>query len=167
MVDFYGTVEGADEYLAARNLTGWATLTTEAKTAALVVASENSDATYATFFDGVKVGGRAQVRAWPRKGAHDVDGNALPADEIPIEQEQAAYQLAYRQGTAPGSLAADYVASGVIKKAAVEGAVSVEYGGDGSLQASQPVFPVVNAIIAPLLVNVSGFAALSGRSVRV
>ncbi len=168
MPEIYGTVAEADTYLADRGFIEWAGLDNDDKLAALLIASEYVDTTYGSQFDGSKVGGRAQERQWPRKNAHDIYGNRLPADEVPIEAEHATYQLALRQGTAPGSLTADFNASQVIKKARVEGAVSVEYGGDGSLTDSTAVFPVVDGIIAPLLSAAgTGFSSLSGSRVRV
>jgi len=167
MPEIYGSVAAADTYLADRGFTDWAPFSTETKQAALLVASEYVDNTYGALFNGTKAGGRAQERQWPRLNASDIYGNRFTAVEVPIEAEQATYQLALRQGAAPGSLSGDFNASEVIKKAAVEGAVSVEYAGDGSFNASQTIFPVVDAIIAPLLASSSGFSSLSGSRVRV
>jgi hypothetical protein len=137
------------------------------KTAALIVASEYIDATYGEQFGGEKIGGRSQIWLWPRRYAYDIFGETL-GDTVPREVEQATYQLAMRQGTAPGSLSGDFNAGEVIKRAKVEGAVEVEYAGSGSFSDSQSVFPVVDGIIAPVLTAFGSlFSSLSGSRVRV
>ena len=167
-MDHYGTIAGADAYLGARGfVVEWVALDEADKLSALIVASEYVDATYGEQFGGEKLGGRSQVWLWPRKNAYDIFGEDL-GDTVPREVEHATYQLALRQATAPGSLSADYNGAAVIKRARVEGAVEVEYAGDGSFAASQTVFTVVDGIIAPVLTAFGSlFSSLSGSRVRV
>jgi len=167
-MNHYGTINDADIYLAERGFIDWVALDDTDKTSSLIVASEYIDATYGNQFGGQKTAGRSQVLLWPRLYAYDAYGNLLPSDEVPREVEWATYQLAMRQGTAPGSLSSDFNGGEVIKRAKVEGAVEVEYAGDGSFGNSQTVFPIVDGIIAPVLTAMfSGFSSLSGSRVRV
>lgn len=168
MADIYGTIAGADTYHAARGNVIWASYDDEDKTAALLRASEYIDATYGALFAGLKVGGRSQVRQWPRSGAYDIDGNSIAINEIPTEAERATYEAALREAAAPGSLSVDFVGADVIKQASVEGAVSVTFGGNGTIEDAQVSMPIVDAIIAPICAVGAGFASgLSGSRVRV
>lgn len=165
----YGTVDEADAYNIARGrAVEWEDA--DDKNAALLLASEYIDANYGTLFSGYKTGGRAQVRQWPRTSAWINDGGRvlyLDADEIPVEVRNATYELALRAASGV-VLSLDVTPGAAIKKAAVEGAVSVEYHGSGSVSDAQTVFPVVDGILAPLLTAVgSGFSSLSGSRVRV
>lgn len=151
MVNNYGTVAGADAYHLARGNIVWAGTDEPEKEAALLRASEWIDGNYRMLFPGWKVGNRAQVREWPRNSAYDVFGYLIPADSVPMEAEYATYEAALREAGTPGSLSVDFVGADVIKKAAVDGAVSVEFGGDGSVSAAQIVMPAVDSILAPIL----------------
>lgn len=177
MTDVYGTVEGFVAYHTER---GNLTLAAEDETeilAALLVASEWSDGTYGTLFPGWKTSGYAQDREWPRVDAYTLTGpyfngarsaEYFATDAIPREQINATYELAGKHLTTLGSLDIDYNASDAIKKASVDGAVSVEFVGASSYDAAQTVFPVVDKIMAPLLVGDGAISAnaLVGRKVR-
>jgi SLT domain-containing protein len=161
MPDFYGSVSAADAYHEARANSAWAG-DNAAKQAALIRASayidgkyqaQNSCGRWESLFSGAKTGGRAQSLQWPRTGATDNEGHAIPADEVPIEIEQATYQAALREIVLPGSLSPDYVASQTIKREKVgpletEFAVSDSASGAGSVR---PVITVVDELLAPLL----------------
>lgn len=162
----YGTVLAADAYHLARGNTVWAGYETPEKEAALLRASEWIDGNYRLLFPGWKVGNRDQVREWPRNSAYDVYGYVIDPLTVPVEVENATYEAALREAASPGSLAVDFVGADVIKKAAVDGAVSVEFGGDGSSSAAQLVMPSVDAILAPILTGQTGAGGLTGRRVR-
>lgn len=161
MPDFYGSVSAADAYHLARANAAWVG-EDAAKQAALIRASayidgkyqaQNSCGRWESLFSGAKTGGRAQSLQWPRTGATDNEGHAIPADEVPIEIEQATYQSALREIALPGSLSPDYVASQTIKREKVgpletEFAVSDSASGAGSVR---PVITVVDELLAPLL----------------
>ncbi|RJX83490.1 DnaT-like ssDNA-binding protein [Pseudomonas sp. LS-2] len=162
MPDFYGTVAAADAYNAARANTAW-TGDEVAKQAALLRASVYIDGRYrkqlpsgvwASLFPGLKTGGRAQAREWPRTGAADYEGNVLPDDAVPIEVEYATYEAAWRELSSPGSLSPDFVASQTIKREKV-GPLETEYAtgtlADGAASV-RPVISIIDEIIAPVLV---------------
>lgn len=162
MPDFYGTVAAADAYHAARANTAW-TGEDVAKQAALIRASVYIDGRYRkllasgvwqSLFPGVKTEGRGQAREWPRTGAYDYEGNAIPADQVPIEVEQATYEAALRELVEPGSLSPDYVASSTVKRQKVgpiEEEFAVSVGVDGA-SAVRPVISIIDEMIAPVLV---------------
>jgi hypothetical protein len=162
MPDFYGTVAAADAYHAARANTAWAG-DDVAKQAALIRASVYIDGRYRkllasgvwqSLFPGVKTEGRGQAREWPRTGAFDYEGNSIPADQVPIEVEQATYEAALRELVEPGSLSPDYVASSTVKRQKVgpiEEEFAVSVGVDGA-SAVRPVISIIDEMIAPLLV---------------
>lgn len=161
MPDFYGTVAAADAYHAARANTAWAG-DEVAKQAALIRASVYIDGRYRkllasgvwqSLFPGVKTEGRGQAREWPRTGAYDYEGNQIPADQVPVEVEQATYEAALREIVEPGSLSPDYVASGAIKRQKVD-VLEIEYQSAAPGAAgvpTRPVITVVDEMVAPLL----------------
>lgn len=162
MPDFYGTVAAADAYHAARANTAWAG-DEVAKQAALLRASVYIDGRYRkllasgvwqSLFPGVKTEGRGQAREWPRTGAYDYEGNPIPADQVPVEVEQATYEAALREIVEPGSLSPDFVSASLVKREKVgpletEFAVSVGADAAGSVR---PVISIIDEMIAPVLV---------------
>ena len=162
MVSFYGSVEAADQYHQDRANTAWAG-DEVAKQAALIRASVYIDGRYRkllssgvwqSLFPGVKTEGRGQAREWPRTGAYDYEGNPIPADQVPVEVEQATYEAALREIVEPGSLSPDFVSASLVKREKVgpletEFAVSVGSEAAGSVR---PVISIIDEMIAPVLV---------------
>lgn len=150
MTEFYGSVADADAYHAARGNDGW-TGSPEGKQAALLRASVYIDGRYRKEFPGSKVGGRAQAREWPRKGAVDYEGHPISSDSVPIEVEQATYEAAARELAEPGSLSPDYVPAGLVKRETI-GPLTTEYAipADGSA-AVRPESTLVAEILEPVL----------------
>lgn len=161
MTTFYGTTSDAIAYLAARGIT--ATITEPD----LVVASEWLDNNFAEQFSGIKTGLRAQEREQPRTGQYDRDGNAIPVSEVPDEVVRATYEVAYRQNVSPGSLYTDATMGKNVVKAAVSGAVSVEYAGATDISDLQLMIPIVGKILAPILTGSGNVGNLSAPSRRV
>lgn len=62
----YATVEDANEYVSLRRLTGWGTLTTQAREAALVAATDYLEEVYASLWQGQRVS-QDQALSWPRE----------------------------------------------------------------------------------------------------
>ena len=162
MPDFYGTVATADAYHAARANAAW-TGDDLAKQAALIRASVYIDGRYRkllasgvwqSLFPGVKTEGRGQAREWPRTGAEDYEGHAIPSDQVPVEVEQATYEAALRELVEPGSLSPDFVAASTVKRQKVgpiEEEFSVAAGADGAASV-RPVISIIDEMIAPVLV---------------
>mgnify|MGYP000500491630 CR=1 FL=1 len=167
--EFYGTLEGAAEYHAARNNTAWEGAPDspdspdDYRMAALIRASDYIDATYRARFSGSKVGGRAQMREWPRIDAVDASGEEIDDETVPIEIERATYEAALRELEQPGSLSPDFVAAQQVVRERVEGAVEVQYSekivGVGSVT---PVVSIIDGILSGLL---TGGASTGGTSV--
>lgn len=162
MPDFYGAVAAADAYHAARANAAW-TGDDLAKQAALIRASVYIDGRYRkllasgvwqSLFPGVKTEGRGQAREWPRTGAEDYEGHAIPSDQVPVEVEQATYEAALRELVEPGSLSPDFVAASTVKRQKVgpiEEEFSVAAGADGAASV-RPVISIIDEMIAPVLV---------------
>ncbi|SPZ07496.1 Uncharacterised protein [Pseudomonas luteola] len=162
MVQFYGTVEGADAYHTDMGNSAW-TGDNAAKSAALLRASVYIDGRYRkqppsgrweSMFPGSKTAARGQEREWPRIGATDYDGNPIPDDEVPVEVEYATYEAAIRELSSPSSLSPDFVAVAAIKREKV-GPIDTEYAvsaDGGSAESVRPVITVIDEIIAPVLV---------------
>lgn len=164
MADNYGTVAGATAYFTARGKSAqWSAVAN--KDAALLVASETLDGRYGVLFSGSKSLGRAQAREWPRISAYDISLISILSTEIPIEVQYATYELALREGTLPGSLNVDFSAADVITEASVEGAVSVKFG-EQSASNAQLLIPIVDQILAPLLVAFGVGSQIAGRAIR-
>ncbi|HRQ13072.1 MAG TPA: hypothetical protein PK205_07185 [Promineifilum sp.] len=164
----YGTVEGYKAYHLARGNDIPASSDTDIAEG-LLVASEWLDGRYRIGFGGLKVGGRDQVREWPRSGAMDIYGYAVASDSVPREVEYATYEAAAKQLAVPGSLSVDFVPS-KYKRASVDGAVSVEWAGYTSAVEVQTQFAIIDQILAPLLVGNPAFPAssmFSGTAERV
>lgn len=146
MTTAYATVIEATAYTSARGLTP------APDDEALLRASEYIDARYRDRFSGRKTGGRTQDKEWPRTGAVDAYGDAIPSNEIPEEVKHATIEAAVRSMANPASLAPDVVPGTIVKKAEVDGAVSVEYFGSGNPADMLPVYSVIDGILEPVLV---------------
>ncbi len=163
MPDFYGTLAGADAYLAARGNATWASATEADKQAALVRASgyvdgmvgqqaSNATAGCVYVFPGQKAGGYSQALQWPRTGAVDRMGDQVPEDVVPAAIEQATYEAAAREQATPGSLNPDFVPSQVVQREKVgplETEFAVAKNGNPSIR---PVIGVIDSLLYPLLV---------------
>lgn len=161
MADFYGTLAGALAYHDARGNTAWAASTDPLRTAALIRATTFIDG-YRGRFPGYKADGRDQPLEWPRIGALDATGWAIPADAAPIEIEQATYEAALRELAKPGALSPD-LSPAIRMKRVKAGPVETEteYAGSGFNAAT--TFSVIESILSGLLGARSYF---TGTAVR-
>lgn len=164
-MDRYGTTAGFRDYHEARGNDVPVSWTDDVIEAGLLVGSEFIDGRYGSSYPGLKVGGREQVRLWPRYGGYDANGDPIDSDEIPVEVVNATYEATYIQRQNPGSLVVNYT-PGKYKRASVVGAVSVEYAQFNYASDAQPQFATIDMIIAPLLANGSNFSPLSGATSR-
>lgn len=148
----------------AANVTTAITGTTVEQQAALIRASAWVDATFGRRFPGARAHGRSQGLAWPRSGATDADGEAIAVNVIPVEILRATAEAALRDLASPGALAPDIVplstSGGTVKKQRKWmdgiGGSETEYTEGSASGPSQPVFPVIDGILAPLLGSSGG-----------
>lgn len=161
-MDFYGTATAYSAYHTARgrDVSGQTTSDIEQ---ALLVASEWLDGSFS--WPGYKVGTReTQLRDWPRSWVQDRDGYPVDHLTIPVEIDNAAYEVAFRWIADPSVLSADYTPD-KYKRVSIDGALSVEYG-NLNAQTAQKQFPVLGVILERLLGG-SGKSALSSGMQRI
>jgi hypothetical protein len=154
MPSVYGTIAGADAYHLARGNATW-TGNETVKGVALLRGSEYIDGNFRAYFPGLKAGNRAQDREWPRTWAHDREGNAIAADEVPIEAINASYEAALRELVSPGSLSPDFIPGQQEKSVKVD-VIAVEYTGPVGVAAFKPVMTIIGEILYPILINAVG-----------
>lgn len=134
----YIDVAWADTYFTDRGNTDWTDASTSAKQVALIRATDYIDVTYV--FIGIKASSE-QGLEWPRSYAIDIYGEELTG--IPTILKKAVAETAVR--ALAGELIEDFDSQGRIKRERVEGAVEVEYGGDGALQMKS--FPYIDRLL--------------------
>ncbi len=170
----YGTIADADAYHAARGNAAWGAAGDADRNAALQRATDYIDGRYrrmtagggwVSMFRGARTEGRGQSLEWPRTGATDAEGNEIPDDEIPTEVKEATYEAALRELASPGSLSPDFVAAQQVTREKV-GPIEVAYAepqGSGAMPPNRPSVPVIDDILAGLIVDAPPF----GVGVRV
>lgn len=150
MADHYGDLPGAAAYHDARGNAAWsaAGVTDPQRAAALVRASSALDGIYGNRLAGRKTGGRTQVLAWPRIGAHDYCADEdIPSDEIPLEVVNAAYELALAELQAPGSSSPTVTPGRLVKRQKVDTIEREFFGpGDGVSGTPDDMRPVLTAV---------------------
>lgn len=154
----YGTRAAADTYHSLRGNAAWGVATDAAKDAALVRATESLDGMYQYRWPGTPTGGASQVDAWPRTGAADYWGNALPSDTVPLKVESAAYELALRELQTPGSTAPDVILAQQKVLTEVKGIKWTPLGKGGADDAV-PVVHVVENLLSTILLRFDYYPA--------
>lgn len=101
----YGSVADCAAYALARGL-AFAATPAPAAEAALRRATAFIDSHRARF-PGYRRNLRDQALEWPRIGASDAAGNAIPYDAVPIEIVNATFEAAIRELAKPGALSPD------------------------------------------------------------
>lgn len=135
----YVDLTWVDSYFAGRGNIEWASATDNDKLVALIKATDYLDVSYN--FVGTKASS-TQALEWPRDDAEDKYGEALTG--IPIILKKAIVELAVR--ALSDTLLDDTDFSGRVKRERVEGAVEVEYAGDGVIQ--QKTFTYVDKLLS-------------------
>jgi len=162
---FYGSAANFTTYHEDRGRTVPAEWTDSIKEAALLLASEWIDNLYGESFYGYPTDGFLQERQWPREDART---NTYPEHlftntETPDNVADATYEAAFRELTSPGALNVDFTPN-KYNKASVDGAVTVEYAQNLTVNDAQVQIRVVDPILSPLLDPAKGgsFSGLSG-----
>ena len=160
----YGTVAGFKIYhnVRANEISGHSDAAIDA---AKLIASEWIDSRYRLAFPGTKVGFRNQTREWPRLGACDIHQYPIAFESVPTEVENATYEAALKHLVEPGSLSVDFTPS-QYRRAAVDGAINVEYFGHTNAVEVQTRFQIIDETLAPILTGTGLGAPLSGPSFR-
>lgn len=179
----YATPTDATTYFTARGQSvQWSAVADPA--AALYRASQYIDLRYRkqlgtgvwrSMFSGERAEGRDQDSEWPRVGATDYAGNPIDSTTIPVEVVNATMEAALREGTNPGSLMPDYnPAKDRLPTSKQVDTLKISYGqqmtyrnvtndvaGQIVVSPTLPVFPEIDAIIAPVLTGVGGVIAMN------
>lgn len=146
----YGDDDGFTAYAAAAGYT----VPTGTIAAARQRGSVFIDGLYGIRFTGTPTGGAAQEREWPRTGATDRYGNALPSDEVPVRVVNASYEAALLELQNPGSLSVVTSGTSLVKSERVEGVITVEYAvseNTNLMDKAAPFSTLIDGILAPLL----------------
>jgi hypothetical protein len=158
---FYGTATAYKAYHLARGRDESAQVDADVEQA-LLVASEWLDGQYD--WPGYKIYDReTQVRSWPRTCVVDRDGFYVSSESVPVEIEQATYEVAYRWLLDGAVLTPDHTPE-KYKRVNIDGALSVEYRGLDA-GSSQKQFPILAVVLAPLLGG-SNASSLTSSMVR-
>lgn len=187
--DSYVSAADALSYATANGL-AWPT-DVPAQEAAVRRATMWIDATYRSRFPGYRRNRRLQALEWPRVQAFALEGGGngpspayygdygvspyafdgvfdpLPFDSVPAEIVKATIEAAAREVAAPGTLMGDVdVSKGQLKSEAA-GDTKQEWflNNAGVAPTSSGLrFPVIDAILAGILIQQSGFTARAARA---
>ncbi|MEQ1407769.1 DnaT-like ssDNA-binding protein [Neorhizobium sp. Rsf11] len=153
----YGDIAGFTAYATAAGYVFPDGTSDAQKTAALQRGSLVIDR-YEPKFTGMRTGGYAQERAWPRTGATTYYGEAIPSNVIPDPIVNAAYEAAFLELTNPGSLSPVVTGSSTVKREKV-GQLEVEYQQTATdltpaelAALATPVVTVIDGLLWPFLV---------------
>lgn len=142
--DSFASVEAADAYWATRVSAAWAAATTSDKERALVLATDYLNDMTRFPYRGQKAS-YAQALQWPRTGATEFGGQAIPDSVVPHALVRAACYLA------PKALSADLwpvLARGGLVASRSVGPISISYRDDAP---PHDVYLGVEAILGTLL----------------
>lgn len=147
----YASVAAANAYYTERGNTSWGPLTTTAKEAALIKATDYLEAVYRSAWKGYRVGA-AQALSWPRTGVI-VDGFPVADNVVPNVVVNACIEMALRAND--GELLADQGQRIVREKVDV---IETEYA-----EYSDPTerYPSVSRALAPYLYSPTSDAGFS------
>lgn len=145
----YGSDERFEQWMADN---GYSTPSDEDLTVAQLRqrGSAYIDALYEPKFPGVRAGGLAQERAWPRIGAC-AHGQEIGPDVIPLAVEHASYHAALHESVNPGSLAFATTAAGALKRRKIDTLEKEYFEGSGDAVADNTVrLSAAEGLVTPL-----------------
>ena len=131
--DAYISQADADTYHSERNNTTWASLSADAKDAAIRYATVTLDGIYE--WTG-EITSSSQALGWPRDGAEDAEGRVIDADELPDAIAYATAELALLNNTQ--ALNSSYERGGAVRREQV-GPLSVEYFSGAGIERFLPI----------------------------
>ncbi|MCF3934342.1 hypothetical protein L1787_13075 [Acuticoccus sp. M5D2P5] len=153
----YGDAAGFSAYAAANGYTSPA----GDIDAALARATTYLDGLYGRRFSGAPIGGAAQNREWPRAGAVDVYGYALPPEVVPARVINATYEAALLELASPGSLSATITPD---QRKVLTKVDKIEWeivpGGKDGVEGATPTSTRIEGILWPLLMRADLPAAM-------
>lgn len=156
------SVADCTTYCAARGLSAWQSGYAETHEAAIRRAT--SWLSTAFTWKGYRANGRSQALAWPRADAEDGEGEAIPADEVPVEIVQACCEAAVYELANPGALSPTVTLTDRIRSEQV-GSLRVEYqAAPTTADAARPVLLKVRELVGGLVA--AGSNSLVGRTLR-
>jgi hypothetical protein len=147
----YASVADAETYFTdvGKDVTAWSALSTAAKQSKLIVATQYVDGVYGSRFSGYAALS-TQGLEWPRKNAIDQNGWLLSSAAVPDAVKFAMYEVAFRLLTVdalPDTAASDKAIKETMDQI---GPLKRQREYD-QFVARVPSFPLVDAILAPLL----------------
>lgn len=152
----YVATAWADSYFADRGNSSWSAALDAAKQVALVKAADYVDASY--YFPGERLTNTQSLK-WPREYAVDKYGETL--EGVPVILMKAVAELAVR--ALSEELLQDIAKQGYIKRERVEGAVEIEYGGDGVYPTKS--FTYIDRLLISNGVALSKTGSISNRKI--
>lgn len=158
-MDYYGTATGFTDYHTARGRDVSAYTAPQIEIA-LLVASEWLDGAFRDRWPGFRYEGRTQTRDWPRSWVADTAGYPIEANVVPVEIENATYEMALRHLQDDTALLVDHTPN-KYRRVGIDGAVSVEYAALDA-HSAQKQFPVLGHILGRLLAANGGSMLSSG-----
>lgn len=150
--DSWATMQFADQYAGRVGNALWVDGDAELKEPAMRRGATYLIGVYGQRFPGQRANPPAdQSLPWPRKNVVDDDGYEVPVDLVPNNLMMAQVEAAFLEFARPGSTTP--TAGARIQKSVTVGPLSVTYeDSKGQLgPGAQPVFSVIDGLMAPLL----------------
>ena len=147
----YGTKEAFEQYATDHGYVipeG----TTDTQIAAAMLRGSLVIDRYEAKFSGNRTGGYNQERAWPRTGAVNYYGQAIPSDAVPQPIINASYEASFLELINPGSLSPVVTGNSVTKREKV-GELEVEYAVSSNsssadvVAAATPVVTIIDGLL--------------------
>lgn len=160
--DAFVSVADCAAYCAANGLTAWED--GDADTWEPAIRRATSWLSTAFTWKGYRTNGRSQALAWPRTDVEDAEGEAIPADEVPVEIVRACCEAAVYELANPGALSPTVTMTDRIRSEQV-GSLRVEYQATPTTaDSARPVLLKVRELVGGLVA--AGSNPLVGRTLR-
>lgn len=108
-------------------------------------------------YKGTRIGGRAQVQAFPRSGVITPEGWSVDATSIPREARDATAEATWYELNNPNGLLPSVIMTDRVTQEQV-GPISVTYAAaNNDANAAKPVLTIVETLLAPLVDRSTSF----------